>query len=168
MATNTGSTKSTCYGCGQRILGWPYPLKGHNYCYECFQTAQQEVEKEEQEKEILYHTIRRIFKVSEIPSEVLNAIERELKSGRKIRGLESTIKYYYDIMENPVGPITNLGFILHDQYDNAKNYVARISAIMRHNDTVDLNVPPVTVKVTRDSLRPIRNDDISYKIEDLK
>lgn len=160
-------TKGICHKCRQPILNWPYTLRGEQYCYECFMQQQSELEEEEAARQVLYSTIKRIFCVSEVPQDVITAIDRELKNGRKISGLEATIRYYYEIMGHPVTSVSNVGFVLRDQYDNARRYAEEVAQIMERNQDVDLSAQSVTVRVTPESLYPSRSKKIPYRIEDI-
>jgi len=156
----------TCFRCKQKILNWPYSFGGHKYCYECFQIVQEEGVAEENNRASLYEAIRRIFSVKEVPEEVINAINRELKKGKKLKGLEGTLHYYYEIMGNPANSIRGVIYVFADQYENAKRYLQNSARIAEHNRSVDLTPKTVTVRVTPESLQK-GHDKPSYNIEDL-
>ena len=101
-----------------------------------------------------------------MPQEVINAIDRELKKGKKLRGLEETLHYYYEILGNPANSIRSVPYVFADQYENAKRYVKDSARIAAHNRSVDLTPKTVVVKVTPESLQS-RRDKPAYNIEDL-
>ena len=155
-----------CRGCQQHIVGMQYGYNGATYCAKCFQQLQERLSSEEGDRKTLYDTIRRIFNVTEIPDEVISAINREVKAGHKMTGLTATLRYYYDLEGHvPTGVYSAIP-VFREQYENARRYAREIARVAEHNQTVELDVPPVTVTVTPDSLAPIRSRPL-IKIEDL-
>lgn len=155
-----------CRGCNQHIVGMQYGYNGGVYCSKCFQELQERLSFEETDRKTLYETIYRIFNVTEIPDEVISAINREVKAGHKLTGLTATLRYYYDLQGHVPGGVYSAIPVFREQYENARKYAREMAQIAEHNKTVDLAVPPVTVTVTPGSLRPIRQRPV-INIEDL-
>ena len=105
--------------------------------------------------------------ITEIPVEVLNAISREVNDNKKLSGIKLTLKYYYEIEGNPPNSPTQIIFVIRDFYEEAKKHYAKVREIREHNEQIDLNVPPVTVKLTLDDLSTKNKERFSYNIEDL-
>lgn len=157
----------TCYKCKKKCVGSGYVYQKRKYCYDCFQEFTKELEKEEKQRQELYQYIKQLFMITEIPVEVLNAISREVNDNKKLSGIKLTLKYYYEIEGNPPNSPTQIIFVIRDFYEEAKKHYAKVREIREHNEQIDLNVPPVTVKLTLDDLSTKNKERFSYNIEDL-
>lgn len=155
-----------CRGCNQHIVGMNYGYGGATYCAACFQKLQDRLAHDEGDRKLLYDTIRRIFNVTEIPDEVVAAVNREVKAGRKLTGLTATLRYYYDLEGHVPGGVYSAIPVFREQYENARNYARKMAQIAERNQNIDLDVPPTIVTVTPESLRPIRQRP-TINIEDL-
>lgn len=158
-----------CNSCGNKITGLKYTYEGKQYCQSCYQVIQQELLKTEQEKNELYNYIKQLFAVSEVPADLVSSIDRELFNGKKINGIKTTLKYYYQIMGHACNNINTVIFTIRDQYENARNYMLNIAKIIEQNKTVDLNVPARTVTLKKSELETQQSNKtkINYNIEDL-
>ena len=163
------ASRSRCYcaGCGKELIGISYPHGGKSYCLDCHEAILSELLKAEEQKTALYNYIRELFNIGEIPEMVLMAIDRELKSGKKIKGIQSTIKYYYEVEGHEAKNIDYLSFVIKDQYDNARKYSEYIKAQQEHNSKIDLNVPPVVIKIDPKKNYNGNRKKTSCNIEDL-
>ena len=166
--TKDVGTAFICQGCGNKSVGIRYTFQGKIYCYECYQKIMRRQEKQVSEKEHLYSYIKSLFSVYEIPVEVLNFIEKELNNGKKPKGMESTLKYYYEILGNSL-VLNGVGYVLKDQYENAKKYFEETKKIQENNKKVEFDkIPPRVVYINPADLESeTRNNRPKYKIEDL-
>ena len=158
-------TTNTCSACGQKIVGSKYTHGGKNYCCACYGALAEKLEKEAKDKQSLIDYIKDIFSLSELPTETLNLIDRELKSGRTVRGLRATLWYYYDILLTNPTNVLNLSFVFRDQYGAAKEYAEQIAKLKKINKKVDLTPKTRVVQVKKDTSGATAK--IPYKIEDL-
>lgn len=158
-----------CNACKSKITGLKYNYEGKSYCFSCYQNIQQDLLKTEQDKQELYNYIKQLFTVSEIPQDVVAGIDRELSSGKKLKGIKSTLWYYYEVYENTRNNVSAIPFIIHDQYENAKNYVIQMNKIKEINQNIDINVPENKIVIKKSELEKNINprNKISYNIEDL-
>lgn len=156
-----------CAKCGNKIIGTGLKRLGKLYCRACYEQVIAEYDEQEKAKEELYTYIRQLFNISEIPSEVVNVIDYNLKNGKKINGIGSTLKYYFEYSdtyhEADSAALSMLGKIIRENYDKAREWGAQRNQVLAYNETVDLNVPPVTVKIER----PKNKSKIKYRMEDL-
>lgn len=155
-----------CSRCREKIVGTKYPIKGHTYCYKCFKELQQEHAGQEDRKQALFAYVRELFSVPDLPSEVVSAIEREIDSGKKPQGIEYTLHYYYIIEGHQTSNVSNVGFIIRDQYEAARQYAAQMKELQAKNAVAEIEAPPITVKINPAKL-PNRKTGINYNIEDL-
>ena len=162
MASNTCS----CQDCGSKIIGMKYTHNGKNYCYACYKKLQDLLVEQENQKQALYKYIKELFGIAEIPTEVLSFIDRELSNGKKIKGMEHTLRYYYEIEGHSPSSVNNIIYIIMNQYEAAKNYAINNKKLQKQNAAVDLNVPPVVVKIDPRNLVS-RAQKKKYKMEDL-
>lgn len=160
---------SVCNSCGNKITGLKYTYEGKSYCQACYQNIQQELLKTEQEKDELYNYIKQLFVISELPSDLVAGIDRELFNGKKIKGIKNTLWYYYEVNGHPCTNINSVIYTIRDQYENARNYVIQTKKIIEQNQTVNLDVPPNVIVIKKSDLDAQNNNrpKINYKIEDL-
>ena len=85
---------------------------------------------------------------------------------KKLKGMELTLRYYYEIEGNIPTLPAQVIYVIRDYYDEAKKYYQRARELREKNDQVDLNVPSVTVKLRLKDL-DTKKEDYSYKMEDL-
>ena len=153
-----------CAKCGQRLIGNGHRFLSKNYCDSCYEKEMVELEALEAEKDRLYGYIKELFGISECPSEVIYAIENNIKYGKKVSGIRATLWYYYEIQ----GHTTDISFlnkIIKEQYDNARKYIESARQIKKQNDQTNLNVEPITVKLHSNINKKKRS--AKYKMEDL-
>lgn len=155
-----------CSCCGNRITSVKYNLNGKTLCYSCYYKAGQQTESLEQQLQPLYDYIKEIFGLADLPAVVVSQIKAEINGGKKISGIMATLKYHYTIMGAHVGSVEYIKYIIRDQYENAKAYYEQMKKLKQQNAQVDLNVPPVVVKVTPESLKK-EKPKFGYNIEDL-
>ena len=164
MAAN--GTMSVCHGCGNKIIGVRYTHTGKSYCYDCFQQLQAAAANTDAQKQAMYAAIREIYGVSEIPEEVISALDREIRVGKKPSGIIQTLRYYFQIEGHQMGNIGSLVYVVRDFYESAKQYQAKIKRLKEANDKVDMNVPPVHVTLKTSQLEPQKRS-YGYRMEDL-
>lgn len=166
--TKDVGTAFICHKCGNKSTGMKYTFRGQNYCYSCYQKIMQQQENQISEKEHLYNYIKQLFSVCEIPTEVINLIEKELANEKKIKGMELTLKYYYEILGKN-STINTVGYIIRDQYENAKKYFEEVKQIQENNKQVEFDkIPARIIQINpRDLESKVRSNKPKYKIEDL-
>lgn len=157
-----------CDKCGCRINTVGYPFKGKTFCRECYTQLAAELATAEDARQPLYQTISKYFGVTEVPEDVIHAIDRELRQGRTVNGLIKTLQYYFDIQGNQPGAPNSVYWIWSDYYEAAKKYQLKINAVVRHNADVEINPEPNIIRYTGDSIAPPKPRDFGYKLEDLK
>ena len=109
-----------CTKCENKITGLKYTYNGKSYCYSCYQAIQLELAKAEQDKQELYSYIKQLFAISEIPEDILMGIDREINSGKKVKGIQKTLKYYYEKLEHTADDVALIVFVIKNQYENAR------------------------------------------------
>lgn len=138
----------TCAHCGQVLIGNGRPSKGKVYCPSCFDKLVKEQEVFEAEKQDLCIYLRKLFGLTEVPAEVVHAIDRLYRDGRKLKGMKATIYYYYEILGNDTYNVMLFSKIITEQYDNARMYLEKVRKIQQHNAEVDIKVPPMTYTIS--------------------
>ena len=157
---------SYCHRCKQRIVGLRHRYDGKEYCDECYNTLMQELQELEQQKVALYAYIGNLFGVSECPDYVIYAIDKAIKSGKKVKGIEGTIYWYYQIQNHLANNIGEVVTIINTEYENARKYVASQREIARQNEEVNFtDIPAKTVQIV--SNRRKKKWKSNYRMEDL-
>lgn len=156
---------NTCSRCGNRIITGVRKYQGKFYCEHCHDLIMEEVMRFEEEKQKLILFIKDLFAIQECPEVVLYAIDRAVKEGKKLSGIKGTLIYYYSIKGNATDNINNIGNVIQREYANAAKYYEDVKRIKAINETIDINVPPVTVKVHEGKQK--RRKKAKYKMEDL-
>ena len=124
----------------------------------------EEAQRFEEEKQKLVLFIKELFAIQECPELVLYAIDRALKEGKKLSGIKGTLIYYYNIKGNAPDNINIIGTIIQREYANASKYFEDVRHIKAVNEQIDINVPPVTVKIKTGGSRHKKR---KYRMEDL-
>lgn len=161
---------ATCSRCGKKILnGLAYTHNGKAFCYECFKNMQADLLATEEEKTKLYQYIKKLFSLTELPSDTINSISKEIGKGRTYSEIQSTLYYYYEIMENKRSSIDYLPFIIKDQYENACNYKKEVAELKKVNEQVDLShTKKRTIVLSQSDLKKQNpHKKKSYNISDL-
>lgn len=129
------SSGPTCQKCGEKITGQKYTIDGKNYCYDCYQKILDEREKLEKDKQELYNYIKELFRIREVPSEIISMLDREISAGKKPKGMKYTLKYYYIIQGNVINydKIVSLIFVIKDYYESAKKYQKDMALLKEKN-----------------------------------
>jgi hypothetical protein len=81
-----------------------------------------------QDRSPLFDDIRRYYSLAEVPMPTQSAIDRLIAKGYKIGGIRGTLYYYFTVLENVPDKIELFYFIVTDNYDKAKAYVADCKA----------------------------------------
>lgn len=161
------ASSRVCSCCGRKIIGLPYTVNNKTYCYECFQKLAQNSESTEQELQPLYCLLKETFEITDVSESTISAIRRELKNGKKITGIMATITYYYKILGHTDESIEYLGIVIRDHYEEARKYYAEVNQMKERNAGIDINVAPVTVKISEKDLHKKRKNQSQLKIENL-
>lgn len=157
-----------CAQCGQRIIGVGNRAYGKVYCNSCYESLMAEAQKNEIAKHELGDYICKLFSILECPPSAFYSIDMAVRDGRKISGIKGTLYYYYEILGHPADKdnIGMLGFIIKTEYENASRYFSKQKEIRKKNAEVNLDLPPVTVKI--DVNRETKQKKVMpFKIEDL-
>ena len=157
------SNALTCARCGQRIVGNGHRYLGKVYCSTCYDEVMEETMALENDKQELYDYIKNLFGKSECPNEVIFMIDQQLRTGKKVRGIQATLYYYYEILGHDTNNILGLGRVLQEQYENARDYTEQVNKNQELNRQVNLNVEPKNIKIPR----PCSKKRLKYKLEDL-
>lgn len=160
---------NVCNSCGAKITGLKYTYNGKVYCYTCYQSIQEELLKAEQDKQELYNYIKQLFVIAEIPEDVVVGIDRELANGKKLKGIKNTLWYYYEVEAHICSNVSNVTYVIRDQYENARNYVREINKLKEINKNIDIDVPVRKIVIKKSELDAQNNTKkkINYNIEDL-
>lgn len=156
---------NTCSKCGNKIISGVHKYQGKFFCAQCYEQVMEEVQRFEEEKQKLVLFIKELFAIQECPELVLYAIEKALKEGKKLTGIRGTLIYYYTIKGNPADNISVIGTVIQREYMNAAQYFKEVKQIREINDKVDINVPPVVIKLPEGQQK--RRKQPKYKMEDL-
>ena len=89
-----------CSGCSNKIIGIKYPIKGKFYCESCYKEIIEKSKQKEDQKAQVYSLLKEIFVLSDLPHEVISAIDREIASKKTPEGICFTLRYYYTVLEN--------------------------------------------------------------------
>lgn len=136
-----------CAKCGNRIISNIHKFQGNLYCDHCYELIMEEAQKLEDEKQKLYNFIKELFSINELPELAIYIIDKALKEGKKLSGIRGTLNYYYRILGKSTDDILNIGRIIQFEYDNACKYYEEARRIQALNEQVNLNVPPINVKI---------------------
>ena len=158
---------NVCSECGGRIVGLNYSSGGKNYCQTCFDKLTAALSSQEAEKQELLKYIREVFQIADVPADVVSGISREIKHGKTTKGIRSTIRYYYFIEGNPTVNISNLPYIIQEQYEVARAYAKRMKEVKEKNAEIDLSTESVNIKINPRDLDRKNQKKIAYNIEDL-
>lgn len=165
---NLGSLSATpshiCSSCGRLINGAPLELNGHYYCASCYTQEQARLEKETVDMQALVAEMRRFYSTDDFPTAIMNGIKRLAKRGYKIRGMLGTLIYYYDVKGNPVGSPKDIGWIITDNYEDAKAYVVEYQKRLKAAQALPKTDPVVVINL--DAPEPSK-PTYNYKMEDL-
>lgn len=101
--------------------------------------------------------------MQECPEYVLYVIDRSVKEGKKLSGIKGTLTYYYNIKGNAPDNVNFIGAVIQREYNNAAQYFEEQRKIRATNEQVDINVPPVTVKISPSGSKKKQK----YRMEDL-
>ena len=153
----------TCAKCGHRIIGNGSRHLGKTYCNACYDQIINELAELEKAKEHLYNYIKKLFGEAELPSDVISIIDYNLKNGKKPKGIEGTLYYYYEVLGHEPNNLYFIGKVIKEEYAHARDYMEERKRIMDANKEVDINVPPVTCTIER----PKNKVKIKYRMEDL-
>jgi len=157
-----------CCQCGQSLVGQKSTnYKGKSYCLACYNKLIEQQTLLEKSEEELYIYIKKLFGLSECPSEVTNAVDYLIKQGKTVNGIRATIHYYYEIKGNEATSdnIMYLSKNIKEQYDNAREYWKEQKILRQKNMQIDLNVPPKTVVIKKTP--KTHKKQTKYKMEDL-
>lgn len=158
---------ANCAKCGCKIVGLEYSHNGKKVCFSCHEKIIEEAEKQEQEKAAVFSYLEHLFGVGEIPSEVISGIAREVTSGKTLKGIRSTIRYYYEIEGNTPSNILQVPFVIRDHYDRAREYVRKMQQLKKINEGININVPPRVITLDPNKLGHTHQNKPGYNIEDL-
>lgn len=170
MAQETKSKSLICPKCGQKIIGTGFPYKGKIYCsYDCVNEVVAQDEAREAQLKELYSFIKKCFQIQELPPSIIEVINQKLSATdeidkKTVGGIQKTIEYYFNIL-NQSTDIKYIGWILNTYYLEAKRYYARQREIREANKLVNINVPPIVVKIN--PKEPNKKKNINYNMNDL-
>ncbi len=153
-----------CSQCGNSIIGSVRKYQGKIYCEHCYEVVMAEAQRFEEEKQKLINFIKDLFSVQECPEVVLYALDRALKDGKKLSGIKGTLVYYYQEQGNAPDNISLVGNVIQKHYDKAAEYFKKKKEQRAINEKIDINVPPVVVKV-HSSTKEVKKP--KYRMEDL-
>jgi len=168
-----------CSNCNKKITnGFKYSFNGKAVCLDCYlkltnqQTQESEQQKlkvneEDPQKKELYDYIKKLFKITDIPSDVISFIEREIKYNRmKYSGIKYAIYYTYELLEQSKD-IMFLTYNLQRKYEEAKLFYQQRKDVNSKNDQFEFKETNTTVVVTREALDKKTKKKPKYSIEDL-
>lgn len=111
--------------------------------------------------------MKELFQLNEIPEDVVNTINRFLEKGKTLNGIQKTLYYYYQILENKSLDIKKIKYIIEEYYDQTKKYFIKQSEIKKINENFVDNSRVVTVKINPDELFKKAREKNKINIEDL-
>ena len=167
MASSVGKG-GHCASCKKPLHGLlVYPHEGKNYCFDCYQEIQNKLLQEINKKQEIYSYIKEIFGVQDIPSSVVDYIDKSIKNdNRSLNGIHYTIYYYYQVLKN-IPDISFLTWVLKEKYEDARKYLEEQKAIREKNSNIEINnVPPINIKMKSKDFE-VKDKKIKYKMEDL-
>ena len=138
----------TCSSCGQVITGKGRIFNTKTYCASCYQKVLQEQEALAEEKRELCLYIRKMFGINQVPNETMYAIDKFFKEGKKYKGMQATLYYYFEILGNDGVNIMMFSRIINEQYENARNYLERVNKIKRLNADREISDEVVTYVIS--------------------
>lgn len=153
-----------CARCNNHIIGHIRKYRNNLYCDHCYNEILLEQQKFEEEKNDLYLFIKKLFSTDEIPFNVITSLDRIIDEGKKISGIRGTLTYYYQVQGNSPDDINIIGGMIRREYNNASAYFAEAKRIREVNATINIDVPPVTVRIKSTNTRRPKS---KYKMEDL-
>lgn len=159
-----------CSQCGQRIVnGNAQKYNNKNVCQTCYQKLMQAEIKAQKAKKELYDYIKSVLGLNECPREITTAIDHLIKDGKKVKGIEATVYYYYLVLGNKYNPDQRYYFykIINDEYLNARDFIAQQQKIKEINANFHATTPPVIVRIHEGDITKKRRKKINYKMEDL-
>lgn len=142
-------SKYICNKCGRHLDGIRYDIDGRGYCHDCYQSILLDKQEVELQKSELYAYICRLFQVNDLPSETVASLDRIIKNGKKIKAIQLTLHYYYEIENHNIDRVQlcNIGYIIDNNYERTRQYLTSVKEIQAKNKEVNLDVPPVTIKI---------------------
>jgi hypothetical protein len=164
LSAAQGNKTDVCYGCGRIINGAPLKLNNRLYCAECYGKEQARQERETADMQDLFAEMRRLYSVDDFPNSVVNVVKRLRNRGYKYRGMLGTLLYYYEVKGNPVGVPKDIGWVISDNYEDAKAYVVRHEQQLKAAQALPKDDPVVVIDLDApEPSKPVYN----YKMEDL-
>ena len=143
----------TCSCCGVMIpSGLNYIHNGKSLCYKCYQDVQKEILAAEEERQSLFKYLKQLFSLTEIPTNLMVIINREVSKGKKYSEIEYTLYYYYRILENPCGAIEVIHYILKDNYELAQEYKEKVAQTKKVNEIITLSNKKRVIKISHEDL----------------
>ena len=164
----SNAARCTCSSCGKTLRPMDARiLNGAYYCPTCLAREQEALLKLEQDQTKLLSYITRVFTISEVPESVVTKLWNEVKgpnnSAKKtIKGIAYTIRYVYEIKDNP----RDIDWLLYNisiYYEESRRYwkeqmeIAKINR--EHVSTAQEDV--ISIKRPESKRKP------DYNIEDL-
>ncbi|HLO11562.1 MAG TPA: hypothetical protein VK190_04835 [Pseudoneobacillus sp.] len=149
--------KVKCYGsCEQRFEKEQMTkIKGQNHCPECYQ----KVLKENEDRQVLYNTVQKIFQVP-FPTGMML---RQIKTFKEERaytyeGMTMTLCYIVKVLQTKLNTRGGLAMIPYC-YDQAIKYYADLEE--KRKNTGDIDCKVITVKI---SPLKLSTDEIKNKV----
>lgn len=128
-----------------------YKKGNRYYCKECYQKMLNGVNLEKTDYNLLYDYILDLYG-KKPTNQMFKQIQRYVKQGMTYYGIEMSLKYFHEYMENPVDPDAGIG-IVDWIYDEANEYFNNLSDIMEYNDKIDISDEVKTVRPNSDRTR---------------
>ena len=157
----------TCSICGKALVsGAGRSLRGRSYCPTCYSDAIKEIEKQELLEDQFYKYVKNLFNLNDIPAELSYMLSDLTNEGKKIKGIQKTLYYYYEILGHDT---SNFGVyilkkIIRENYDLARVYFEKEKEVKEYNDKVDLTTEEVLVTLPDQSKKQRK---AKTRIEDL-
>lgn len=157
-----------CPRCGKLLIpNNRVSCNGVSYCKDCISIVALEEKKKEQKRQELYGYIKTLYDIDTVPDVTVEIIKNLVeKKDKTYNGIQQTLRYYYEILEQQPRDINKLRWVVLEQYDNAKQYLIRQKEISKHNQEFVDKSQTITYKINADDLfKPKKKDSIN--IEDL-
>jgi len=104
----------------------------HRACYE------KSVTEAERDLASLENYIKQLFGIDVLTVKIKNQIQAYIKSGYKVRGIEKTLRYWFEIKKEPIekanGGIAIVGYVYEDARNFYSNQEANKKAILQNTD----------------------------------
>ncbi|MBP3707137.1 MAG: hypothetical protein J6J36_00810 [Clostridia bacterium] len=154
-----------CNICKKHLEGHnDYVIKnGKKICNTCFFKTKENKTTEEKEKEELIKYMLQLFRLDKIPASWFGFMEKQRKLGRTYSGMQGTLYYFYNIMNNdvPFNSPSAIGIIEY-AYDEAASYFKELDKVNAYNQNVDIKT-----KTNIYNIRIPEKKKININIEDL-